>query len=286
MTEIIVGTLDELKEEDFTHRYEYLDFCKMRDERLLLLKAIENEDFDVTEVPIAWPRDIFNVHNGKVIDIFTYGPRFAEGGNVIPTKNVIIASNHINKGEGGEETSISGIRSIYNLEPFFFPPAMEKMKEKHNEHIDPAILPFDQLGILYIDKAYREHNKRKVSEFAERNYFSEIISVGDNYSGPREWPCNSLILEKPSGDLVVFTNKGKKGSYIKGDLSRKGIKTIEVPFMNNTFEGGSVRCATNYLPDSCKSSDIFKSHYEKGFLESILIFKSYYERQFFNSLSY
>ena len=254
---IIVGTLPDPDVLDFGNTAQYIRLNRLRQERLELAIAIETEGFSVTRTTRDWPRDDFVKKGSKVVDNFRYGPRFSEGGNILATRDFILASDYISEGVGGRNYAKKKLKDIYGAHPYFLPPALLHVNGDDNRHIDLSLLPIEQLRMLLVDEKYYSLHHALVDEVAGKEDYS-IKQVVDNYSGQREWPCNSLVLEKEPSEIIVFTNKGNNGSPLCDIGENVGFRVIEIPFMNNASENGSTKCATNVLPISYISHGLFQ----------------------------
>lgn len=224
----------------------------MVNERKRLAKALEKNTINYKIVNSKWPRDDFVNHNGKIFSRDKYG-FYADGGYILNNSEFTLACSEVssevpsipNSFKDNSEKRYSKLQDLYGKDIFILPAPDLSWNQDMSPHIDLVVLPIPEIGTVFTDSRYYEEIAKDEIDNLSEKYQLKVSKVDNDYENP-SYPCNSLILRQSKNPKVIVNSKGNK-RFID-NLEKRGLETIAVPFSNNCFKGGGIRCATNTIP--------------------------------------
>lgn len=237
MEKVLIGTFDAKTAQD-----------KLRlEERAELAKRLKENGIPYQIVQSEWPRDCFVNFNGRVYTRKDHG-FYADGGYILPNRDLTFACSAVSQGENGEidspELRFKKLKSLYRNAQVM--PAPNPLLNRFiSPHIDLVLLPLMERGVLFADQNYFDENKQDIDGLPNRHGLRMELLAQD-YTNPT-WPCNTLILRRGE-EIIAVTNEHANSGLIP-KLARLGVKVITTPFSHNCRVGGSVACATNTIPE-------------------------------------
>lgn len=216
------------------------------EERLNLICAFEKAGIPFIKTSVEWPRDLFINFFGKVYTRGKYG-LYADAGYIIPTPSITLVCSEVSVNENEQRDSpeerykkLSGLYGKVQI----LPPPERRLNKFISPHLDLVLLPIPEKEILFVDRTYYQKNKEEVDTATERCGL-KVETVGQDYNSP-SWPCNTYLVNNGQ-EIIAFTNSEGNSQFIRR-LSQLGIKVFGVPFSRNCAIGGSIKCATNSIP--------------------------------------
>lgn len=156
-----------------------------------------------------------------------------EGGDLLVLGPTILAGTTLNRAVGSSATGVAWLADV--LRPQGYTVQRVRIREDFL-HLDVALsIPRHGLAIV-CREAFVDGLPDVLDGW-------EIIDVTVEQS--RLLACNGLPLDETT--YILGYNDDEDGSYVQGELERRGVTVHRVAFGNHTEDGGSIRCSTHPL---------------------------------------
>lgn len=164
-----------------------------------------------------------------------------EGGDLLVLGSTVLAGTTLNRAVGSSATGVAWLSAI--LQPQGYTVQRVRIRADFL-HLDVALsIPRDGLAIVCRD-AFVDGLPAMLRDW-------DLIDVTAEQS--RLLACNGLPLD--ASNYILGYNDDEDGSYVTGELERRGIAVHRIAFGNHTEDGGSIRCSTHPLVRRIDATD-------------------------------